>query len=796
MQVLSRAASGTGSSAAAERADVPLGTVPDPHGAGLPMRERIARHDWAATPLGAREGWSPQLRASVDLMVGHGFPMIVLWGPELIQLYNDGYAEIMADKHPAGLGMPTQRCWPEVWHINGPLYEQVWAGRTLTFRDKCYPLVRNGALEDIWFTITYSPLHGADGVIEGVLVTMFETTGEHRQRQELELAEQEHRRSEARLALAFQMLPVGIAIIGPQGEVVMSNDVMDRYLPTRKIPSDDPENEARWRSWEEDGQLLPPEQFPAARALRGETVDPGVEFLHRHQDGHETWTRVAAAPMRDGCDGTSGAFVVIVDIDAIKRANERLREKEERFRQFAHASSDVLWIRNAVTMEAELLSTAFETIYSVAREDCMGDLRNWSARVVADDRQAAMQTLAEARDGNRRVHEFRIQRPDTGEFRILRDTVFPLFDAHGRVTRIAGICSDVTEERRGAQHQSVLLAELQHRVRNIMALITSIAWRTRDSASSVDDYAQRLSERVMSLARTQALLTRTANAGIALRALLEEELSAQADRSQYTLQGPEVLLPPKAAEVLALALHELASNALKYGALSSQAGCIDVAWTLSESGGAPWLEIEWTERRPQVEGWTPPSRRGFGTALVEARVPYELGGRGRIEVRADGLSASIGLPLRNRDSLLQTDAPMTASVGGGSSDLSHTVRLERRRVLVVEDDFYLAHDTAAALRSTGAEVVGPVSTAEAGLDVLRGGGIDAAVVDVNLGQGVAFDIIRQLRAAALPFVVVTGYDDAVFPSDLIGVIRARKPADPAAIVRSLANQLPCGPVAE
>ena len=754
------------------------------------MRERIAQHDWSTTALGDRAHWSPALRANVDLMVGHGFPMIVLWGPELIQLYNDGYAEIMADKHPAGLGVPTRQCWPEVWHINGPIYDQVWTGKTLTFRDKCYPLARNGVLEDVWFTLTYSPLHGVDGAVEGVLVTMFDTTAEQHQRRERKLAEQEQRRSEARLALAFKMLPVGIAIIGADGKVAMSNDMMDRYLPSRQIPSDDPANVARWRTWDEAGNPLPPDAFPAARALRGETVDPGVEFLHRHHDGHDTWTRVAAAPMRDEQGAITGVFVVIVDIDAIKRANERLREKEARFRQFAHASSDVLWIRRADTMEAELLSTAFETIYAMPREACMGDLRNWSARVVMDDREAAMKTLAEARDGNRRVHEFRIQRPDTGEFRVLRDTVFPLFDARGQVTRIAGICSDVTEERRWAQHQSVLLGELQHRVRNIMALIASIAWRTRESVTSVDDYAKRLSDRVMSLARTQALLTRAANAGIALRALLEEELAAQAESTQYTLHGPDVMVPPKAAEVLALALHELASNALKHGALAAPEGRIAVTWSLAEADGAPWLDIHWDERRPADPGWTAPERRGFGTALVEARVPYELGGVGHIEVRADGAAARIGLPLREQDSLLQTDAPLTENVGGGSCDLSHTVRLDQRRVLVLENDFYLAHDTAAALRSTGAEIIGPLSSVDEALAVLREGGLDAAVVDVNLGQGATFEMIRALRAAGVAFVVVTGYDDTAFPADLSDVTRERKPATPAAIVRALANQLP------
>jgi hypothetical protein len=119
------------------------------------MAERIRGHDWSASSLGGMGDWPPHLRASVDLMAAHGFPMIVLWGPDLLQIYNDGYAEVMADKHPAGLGQPTAECWPEVWHINEPLYAKVWHGQTLTFSDKCYPLQRHGRLQDVWFTITY-----------------------------------------------------------------------------------------------------------------------------------------------------------------------------------------------------------------------------------------------------------------------------------------------------------------------------------------------------------------------------------------------------------------------------------------------------------------------------------------------------------------------------------------------------------------------------------------------------------------------------------------------------------------
>lgn len=499
------------------------------------MAARIARHDWASTPLGAVERWPPHLRATVDLMLAHGFPMIVLWGEQLVQLYNDGYAEILADKHPGGLGQPTRECWPEVWHINGPIYQRVWQGETITYEDKLYPLARRGQLEDVWFTITYSPISAEEGRINGVLVTMFETTAAHTAQAAREREARKRRESERRLALAFKVLPVGVCIVDAEGRLQLSNDQMRAYLPSGKVPSTDAENLHRWRGWHADGSAIGPEDFAIARALRGETVVPGLEFQFTHDDGRARWTRVAAAPLRDADGEVTGVFAIAVDIDDLKRATER---------------------------------------------------------------------------------------------------------------------------------QSVLLAELQHRVRNIMSTIHAIAWRTRVSVGSVDEYAERLCARLMSLARTQSLLTRGANVGVCLRGMLDEEIAAQTPAAAaYHLQGEDVLLPPKAAEVLSLAIHELATNALRHGALTHEDGRIDVCWHLQVQDGQPWLGLHWCERHAEVEGWEMPRQRGLGRVLIEQRVPYELAGSGELRFAPQGLDAWIRFPLRERDSLLQTDAPDTGPLG-------------------------------------------------------------------------------------------------------------------------------------
>ena len=126
------------------------------------------------------------------MLLPSGFPMVALWGPDLVQIYNDGYRDIMGLKHPAGLGQFTRECWPEVWHINAPIYARVLQGETLTFEDALYPVMRHGLLEDAWFTLSYSPLRDETGTIAGVLVTVVEMTERLR-------AEAELRGSEARL---------------------------------------------------------------------------------------------------------------------------------------------------------------------------------------------------------------------------------------------------------------------------------------------------------------------------------------------------------------------------------------------------------------------------------------------------------------------------------------------------------------------------------------------------------------------------------------------------------------------
>lgn len=130
------------------------------------LRRAYEEVDWEATPLGAIPTWSPALRNAVDLALHTQFPVTLLWGPEFILVYNEAYVPLIADKHPAALGSPARKVFPEVWDTIGPMMESVLTGEGSTYvEDKALPLMRRGRLEEAYFTFSYSPVRGPGGVI-------------------------------------------------------------------------------------------------------------------------------------------------------------------------------------------------------------------------------------------------------------------------------------------------------------------------------------------------------------------------------------------------------------------------------------------------------------------------------------------------------------------------------------------------------------------------------------------------------------------------------------------------------
>ncbi len=262
--------------------------------------------------------------------------------------------------------------------------------------------------------------------------------------------------------------------------------------------------------------------------------------------------------------------------------------------------------------------------------------------------------------------------PERAEYRVDRDTIeyyewrldrisLP-GDQYGVVCYFRDISAQVYARleiekghefaRESERRQGLLLAELQHRVRNILAMVRSVVRRTEDSYLDVDDYVRHLDGRLSSLARVQAVLTREAGRGVDLYTMVLDELTSQGAMStQYEIDGPQVELSPKAAEVLGLAVHELATNSTKYGLLAETTGVIQICWTLDERGGRSWLCLTWNE--PVDSGRDRAERTGFGTDLIVNRVPYELRGAGHLLIGKEGVEARIDFPLTDGPSKLE-----------------------------------------------------------------------------------------------------------------------------------------------
>ncbi len=255
-----------------------------------------------------------------------------------------------------------------------------------------------------------------------------------------------------------------------------------------------------------------------------------------------------------------------------------------------------------------------------------------------DDVRRVLRTLASA--------ERELTAPDSGTRYIVR--ILPYRSIDNFIAGVVITFIDVTAVTRAEERQRLLLAELQHRVRNTLGVVRSIARRSSETSTSVEEYAAHLDGRLNAFARTQAMVTRDPEGGVDLEYLVVEEMLGYNAREgeQLRVSGPPVRFQPKAAETFALTIHELATNAIKYGALSKPVGRVEVSWRLNGSSDPTELIFDWQETGgPRVE---PPQRTGFGTELLEKTLAFELKGKTTLNYDPSGLHCTIAIPLNRR----------------------------------------------------------------------------------------------------------------------------------------------------
>jgi len=366
-----------------------------------------------------------------------------------------------------------------------------------------------------------------------------------------------------------------------------------------------------------------------------------LEHEYRWPDGRSMWIELRAYPTSEG-----GVAIFWHDISARKRASDALRESEERLRSAVQVGGLGLWDWNVLTGEVHWSDEHYR-LQDYRRGEIEPSYEAWAQRIHPDDREAAEAAVRHARDsGEEYTQEFRSIHSD-GSIHWLSGRGRFFYDREGQPVRMIGAMVDTTERREAEERQTLLLAELQHRVRNILAVVRSVFTRTADDERAISEIVSHFTGRLDALARTQVLVTQSPAGLVDLEALVREEALSvdSAEDPRVTVNGPEVALPRKEAEAIGLAIHELTTNAIKYGALGQRGGALEISWEVN---------LHHRERRRLVLNWIEqgvpavpviPSNQGFGSELIREALPYRLGAETELEFAGGGVRCRISLDL-------------------------------------------------------------------------------------------------------------------------------------------------------
>lgn len=595
------------------------------------MIDLLRRYDWSATPLGARADWPFSLHTTVDLMMASGHAMCLASGPERTLLYNDAYAAVLGARHPAAFGMRLEEIWSDVWSEIGPLVARTFAGETATFHDMPLTMTRNGFPEQTWWSFSYSPVRDDRGAVAGLLNVTTETTGRVVAEQERDKAIAELRRSEGQWRRLFETMEEGF-ILG----AVLRDDA-GRIIDWRYEEVND--------AWYDLVGIA--RGGAIGRTIR--EVFPGIEdewvleFASVVEAGEPVrFTRQVGSLGRwyDGvAKAAGGDYFTVLFTEVTDRVRREQRQSAiitlgDRLQALASVDDMVAATATILADSFEVPVVDYDDIEAGAASVAIGgmvltpfveDLRAGRA-IMKRDGMAPFVVMPVVERGTlvALLHVSSAAPRDWSaeEVQFLRDVAHRLRAA--------------VERLRAAERQEILNGELSHRVKNTLSVVQAIAMQTLSSQidrGSMEAFGNRLKALA---AAHDVLLTRSwAAAEIAdvVQATLD---SFPADRVR--VNGPELPIGARTAMSLSLLIHELATNAVKHGALSVPAGHVVIDWAINEGQ----LEMRWVERGgpPAIA----PTRRGFGSRIIN----MGLTGSGDVKLHyaSDGLTVEMTAPVR------------------------------------------------------------------------------------------------------------------------------------------------------
>ncbi len=608
-------------------------------------------HDWGATPLGPPEEWPEALKTTVAIMLGSRQPMFVAWGPARTMLYNDSYAVLCGGRHPAALGQPFRDVWFDIMDDIGPILERAFQGEATHMDDIAFVMTRNGYPEEAHFSFSYTPVRGEDGQVAGMFCACAEITARimAERRQAFGLALDQALRG---LVDPAEVANTALRLIGTQlraarcglaeweegrDGLAVTAEWGDGSLPpippgTVLMPAGPAPARPGWRIDDATIDPGPPLPADAASALLVPLARSGRldTLLYVHQAVPRRWLAAEETLLREMAERVAAAL-------ARARAEAALRASEARWRGLFAAMHEGFalceMVRDEQGRDVDFryleVNDAWERLTGISREAAEGEL---VSVLIPGVEPYWIETYGRV---------VRTGEPAHVEYHVgTLGAWFEVFAYRTEPGRFAAVFLNVTERKASEERQALLAREVDHRAKNALAVVMAALRLTR--AETLPAYRAAVEGRVAALARAQTLLARENWSGAALAQLLEGELRPFVGEGQrLSLEGPPVSLQGRAVQPVAMAVHELATNATKHGALSVAGGGVVLRWVV-EDGGAT-LRLHWQEEGGPAA--VAPQRQGFGSRVLEATIRGQLGGTIAIDWSPAGLACTMTLPL-------------------------------------------------------------------------------------------------------------------------------------------------------